>query len=64
MWRLPNEHPLPSKVTSPAQLRRVSRESLPASLGTLELAIALHYVYRISQGRVLREAAQPSFAHQ
>jgi 1-deoxy-D-xylulose-5-phosphate synthase len=85
MRRPPNEHPLLSRVTSPAELRRLPRDKLPAlaaelrdclaehvsippgmrgaGLGAVELAIALHYVYKTPQDRLVWDGGQPAYAH-
>jgi 1-deoxy-D-xylulose-5-phosphate synthase len=85
MRRLPHEHPLFSRVTSPAELRRLPRERLPAlaeelrqcladhvsmpsgmlgpSLRVVELAVALHYVYKTPQDRLVWDGGQATYAH-
>jgi 1-deoxy-D-xylulose-5-phosphate synthase len=85
MPRPPNEESLLSRLGSPADLRRVSREKLPqlaqelrrfviersgvpprhlaASLGTVELAIALHYAYRTPQDRLIWDGGLQIHAH-
>jgi 1-deoxy-D-xylulose-5-phosphate synthase len=85
MRRPPLEHPLLSRITSPAELRRVPRDRLPAlaeelrrcladhvsmppavlgpSLEVVELAIALHYVYKTPQDRLVWDGGQTTYAH-
>jgi 1-deoxy-D-xylulose-5-phosphate synthase len=86
MRRSPNEPSLLGRLSSPAELRRLSREKLPqlaaelreflserisiapqnlaASLGSVELAIALHYAYRTPQDRLIWDGDQQTQAHQ
>ena len=86
MHRPPHEHPLLSRVTSPAELRRIPRDRLPAhpaeelrrcladhvsmppgvlapSLEVVELAVALHYVYKTPQDRLVWDGGQTTYAH-
>jgi 1-deoxy-D-xylulose-5-phosphate synthase len=85
MRRMTDKHPLLSSLDSPADLRRLSLETLPvlaeelrqflihsvsargghlaAGLGTVELTIALHYVFDTPHDRLVWDVGHQAYPH-
>jgi 1-deoxy-D-xylulose-5-phosphate synthase len=83
--RMTDKHPLLSRLDSPADLRRLSVETLPAlaqelrqflihsvsargghlaaGLGTVELTIALHYVFDAPDDRLVWDVGHQAYPH-